>query len=225
MLKNTTYNITLDKSLFVDHTFEKVKRFTEFFPIKYETIIDGKFDRLNASSRLLLVRLISLCYKQMSPIVQVNDIDLPHFRKVNTQLMLLELSNSGYLQTPIKKEIKKESIYSEISNEKNSFSEKENKITDRSSTANFNSRFDSDVPKWISVLDEFGLKKKMDMYIGQLKSSFNSSEDLKIFINELSNSKGCKEIISSNTEEKTKMFRIEKYTLTALKTEIGVIKK
>lgn len=106
--KQNTYDITLNNALFVDPTFEKVKRFTEFFPIKYETIIDGKFDRLSASSRLLLVRLLSLCYKHSSPIVQVNVFDLPTFRRVNVNDLFLELSDSGYLQSPIKKEIKKD---------------------------------------------------------------------------------------------------------------------
>lgn len=103
-----SYNITLNDDLFVDPTFEKVKRFDGYFPVKHETIKDGKFDKLSTSSCKLLVRLLSICYKHSSSNVQVNVHDLPTFRRVNVQDLFSELSDFKYLAlTELKKESNK----------------------------------------------------------------------------------------------------------------------
>lgn len=101
------YDIALDPELFVDPSFSK-GRFSEYFPVKHETIKDGKYDRLSTSSRVLLTRLLSLCYKEKSRIVSVLAHDLPTFRRVNVDDLFFELSNSGYLRFPINKETNKE---------------------------------------------------------------------------------------------------------------------
>lgn len=92
------YSLTLDKSLFVDPEFKKSTKYSEYFPLKYETINHRLYSELTTSSQVLLPYLVSLSYRHSALNITVNDSQLPRFRRVNTDDLLTELSKFGYLQ-------------------------------------------------------------------------------------------------------------------------------
>lgn len=114
MAKNVSnsYEITSSNDLFLDPTFSKKTKFNDYFPVKFQTINSSKFDNLSMSSRVLLLHILHLNYKHSSPIIHVNDADLPTFRRRLVVDLFSELSNFGYLQaSKIKqKEIKQDNI-------------------------------------------------------------------------------------------------------------------
>lgn len=101
-----SYDIVINKELLVDPTFEKVRKFTEFFPIKFETINSRKFERLTNSSQILLLTLVSISYRYLSLNITVNDSQLPKFRRLNVVELFSELNDFGYLECPNIKEYK-----------------------------------------------------------------------------------------------------------------------
>lgn len=187
----------------------------------FEPLIDVGLAERPFGSRSVLVRGSE---KQFAWIEQKSKAGK---KSSNNKLKNLKQYRTGVERAPNAAEPLSSSLSSLYSNSastaENDESLQNSQLTDRSSTANFNARFDSDVSEWVIVLDEYGLKKKMDRFIGKIKSTFNTPDDLRMFIDEISKTNTYAEIMKSNDEEKKKIFRIEKYTLVALKKEIGVL--
>jgi hypothetical protein len=102
-----SYDITLADFLFVDPTFSKAHKYTEFFPLKFKTIDSSKFMKLSASSRSLLVHMVGLSYTQGGPKIALSVLEVPPYRGVSVESLIRELNDYGYLECPyIKEKIK-----------------------------------------------------------------------------------------------------------------------
>ncbi len=104
--------------------------------------------------------------------------------------------------------------------EKNEFKS----VVNNSATSNFDARFAPDAEKWDTVLDEFGIRKRLNRHIGAIRNSFDSPEGLRDFINLKAESDTCKAIVKESAGDLEKARpRVEQFVLVCLKREIGVI--
>lgn len=131
--QHSKYDITLDKSLFVDPTFEKFKKFTEFFPLKYATINSRLFEKLSSSARVLLLQLLAKSYTEAARNFTITDKELLGYRGKSVDELFLELKDSRYLECP---EIKENEIKERIQNKIKGTQKKTAKIVSSETTEN-----------------------------------------------------------------------------------------
>ncbi len=102
--KHNTYDITLNRDLFVDPDFKKFKKFDSFFPLKYSTIDHRLWEHLSSYGRLMLIQLLSIAYNEVSISFTVSTAMLHKYRGIAAEMLLLELSDLNYLQSSKLKE-------------------------------------------------------------------------------------------------------------------------
>lgn len=100
----TTYDITLNKDLFIDPEFKKTKNFDTYFPLKYSTIQHRFWLKIGSNARTLLTELLSIAYNKATTCITVDVSLLPKCRGFTVEMLLLELSDYGYLEAPKLKE-------------------------------------------------------------------------------------------------------------------------
>ena len=88
------------------------------------------------------------------------------------------------------------------------------------SVQKFNNMFSPKIDQLKRVLVEFGIDRNFKFYMGDLVARFESDVELKDFIMSVNNSKKMQELMAEK-----KMIDAEKYLVTSLKYEAGIMKQ
>lgn len=211
------------------------KKYTSFFPVSYALISSREYDLLSPQSSKILLDLIALAYRKGlvsgSEMLSKCDVSMSQVRRkcgVSIAQVFSDLNDFGYLEysklnkikeNQSKTKEKESSSFLEQNNEQETSTYKDT----RNATSLFNARFENN-EEWFSVLEDFGIKKKLDLHIGQIKATFENPKELEMFIEKVSNSQKCQEIFNSDIEQSKKEFSIRQYITVSIKRNIGAIK-
>lgn len=97
-------------------------------------------------------------------------------------------------------------------------------LNNNSATQNFNARFHPQAQDFLGVLDNFGLKERLQRYLGHIINSFSSPQALQEFIDLKATCEACKAILKECNGDAIKARpRIEQFVIVCLKREIGAL--
>lgn len=97
-------------------------------------------------------------------------------------------------------------------------------VVNNSAVSNFNARFAPDAHKWDQVLDDYGLKKRLQRHLGAIRNTFDDPQALEDFIETKAKSATAKKILQDHggDAQKARPSTVE-FVMVCIKKEIGVL--